>query len=576
MTAPRSTDQDHLLLVPRDQLKACGMSDAQVDTALACPPRFCTFPDTAGAVFDVDRVKRVLAVFARLRHTKTQKFGGQPLVPDPWQVAWVIAPTFGWVDDQGLRLVRELYIEVPRKNGKSTIATGLALYLLSADREPGAEVYAAAVDRKQASRIIEDAKAMVRASPDLAARALPLAGVVKYPSTGGVMLALSRVAEAAHGLNVSGGIIDELHVHKNRDLVDAIRSGTGARSQPLVILITTADEGGAHTIYDEYRGRVENGHHGIAEFTQFAGLVWAAPDEADPFDEQVIRAANPSWGTALNPDVVAGEIETAQQNPASLAAYKRLRLNIRSKSAAGLFNMADWQACAHESLPDLGGRECFGGFDLSSVSDFTAAALVFPPLYDGEPHWVRYHCWLPEDQVDTIERVCKVPINQWVRDGYITLTEGNVVDYEPLKQWFVDARDRYQLRWVGFDPWNTGDLDQRLRSEGIRIEPVRQGLASLSQPTKRLDRLVRSGELGHLGDPCLSWQASCLTVRKDATDNIRPVKPDRDRESKRIDAMVSIITALFGVIRHGTKRSVYEARAVSQEVGSDDVFDALF
>lgn len=568
MGAPPSTDADELLPAPRAQLRLCGLTDADIDSALERAPQVRglgvdTHPD---ARFDPSKVRRVLTALGALRHTKTRRWAGTPLQPDPWQVVWIIAPTFGWVDADGLRIVRELYVEIPRKNGKTTLSTGLSLVLLCADGEPGAEVYSAAVDRTQASRILDDAKKMVLASPELRDRAQPMAGLIKYPSTGGVMRALSKVAEAAHGLNVHGGVIDELHVHKTRDLVDAIVSGTGSRDQPLVIVITTADEGDDHTIYAEYHDRAEQQADRVAVDPSFYGIVWRAPEGADPFDEATIRAANPGYGTSLNPDVVADEVAKAQQVPSYLATYLRLRLNVRQKGTAGLVDMPSWNAAPCVQLhPDLTGRSCYAAFDLSSTTDFTAAALLFPPDPDGDdPMWdVIVRKWVPEDRLGGLARQCRVPLDRWRRDGWLHVTEGNVVDYEPLVSWLSDAAKTYDLTWVGYDRWNAGDTWQALAEQGIRVEPVGQGYQSLSSPSKLLDRLVRQQLIRHAGDPCLKWMANNLMVKRDDNDNIRPVKPDRQKAGKRIDGMVALITALFGYEHYGrTRRSVYETRGL--------------
>jgi phage terminase large subunit-like protein len=565
MEVDRSTDV--ALPVPRDALLELGLTDEDIAGALERAPQvrgFCP-EEHPEATFDVDRVRKAVAALRALRHTKTRRWAGAPLDPEPWQLVWIIAPVFGWVDAQGLRIIRELYVEIPRKNGKTTISTGLAIVLLCADGEPGAEVYSAAVDRSGAARILDDAKTMVRKSPVLLQRvgAKNLqAGLIRYPATNGIFRPLSKVAEAAHGLNVHGGVIDELHVHKNRDLVDAIVTGTGSRDQPLIIVITTADEGDEHSIYAEWHGRAEQQHNRVGREPAFYGVVWCAPDDADPFDIATIRSANPAYGTALNPDVVAAEVEKARTQPSFLPTYKRLRLNIRAKSTAGLITMSDWSALECVQMhPDLTGRECLGGFDLSSTTDFTAAGLLFPPEDPEDPTsmWdVLVHCWIPEDRVESLSRLCRVPLDQWRRMGHLTATEGDVVDYRPLKDWLVQAADTYQLAWVGYDRWNAGDTANELTDAGLLLEPVGQGYASLSSPTKQLDRLVRQHRIRHAGNPLLRWMADSLHVKRDDNDNVRPVKPDRERSNKRIDGMVTLIIGLFGWQHYGaTAPSAY-------------------
>lgn len=550
-TAP-STDVD--LPVPREALLQLGLSDQDIDSALERRPTvFGACPwEADGAEFDVDAAARVLKALSSLKHTKTRRWQGVPLRPDPWQIVWIIAPVFGWkyrrdhADPElaGTRVVREVFIEIPRKNGKTTLSTGLMLVLLTADGEPGAEVYSAAVDSKGARRILDDAKTMARVSPALRNRVKPLAGVLKYPKTNGVFLALSKLAEAAHGLNVSGAVIDELHVHKSRDLLDAIITGTGARDQPLVVIITTADEGNEHSIYAEYHDRTEKAAKRIVRDPSHYGVIWRASESDDPFAESTIASANPGAGTTVTWDYLRGQAEKARTTPSYLPTYLRLHLNIRKKSEAGLIRLKDWDhISAVQLLPDLAGRPCWGGLDLSSTTDLTAAGLIFP----DERGWfdVLVHFWVPKDNLERIAHACQVPMEQWLRDRWLSVTDGNVVDYRPVRKWIEDAQKRYDLQQVGYDPWNATETVNELMESGVDMVPVRQGYASMSSPTKLLEKLVLQHAIHHGGNPVLRWNADCLAVARDKSDNIKPVKPERDRSKKRIDGMITIINGLY-------------------------------
>ena len=214
-----------------------------------CPPLIKTPEprDEAGAVFDAERVDRVLKAFERLRHTQGA-LAGQPLRPDPWQVAYILAPIFGWVqhdDDAGMyvRIIRHAYVDVPRKNGKTTLAGGIALYMMAADGEPGAQVITAAVTKEQAGLLFKPVKAIVEKSPALNRVMQPLANVILHPKSDSYFKPVSSLAGAQHGLNLHAGIVDELHEHKSPELVETIETGTGSRRQPLIFIITTADAG---------------------------------------------------------------------------------------------------------------------------------------------------------------------------------------------------------------------------------------------------------------------------------------------------------------------------------------------
>lgn len=559
--ADRSTD----LPVPREALVELGLTEDDIAAALERRPSVVGgFPgDAAGAVFSVAAVDKVLQALRALRHTKTRRWMGKPLDPDPWQIVWIIAPVFGWLyaDDHqdvelaGTRVVREAYVEIPRKNGKTSIATGLLIVLLCADGEPGAEVYSAAVDKTGANRIIDDAKTMIRSSPGLLKRvgAKNLqSGLIKYPRNGGVMRALSKLAEAAHGLNVSGAVIDELHVHKSRDLLDTILTGTGARDQPLSIIITTADEGDEHSIYAEYHDRTEHIAGGVKSDPSHYGVIWRADEADDPFADATIAKANPGAGTTVTWDYLRGEAEKARTTPSYLPTYLRLHLNVRAKSTAGLLRMSDWNeqpAIQQVGLGQLEGRLAFGGLDLSSTTDFTAATLWFPndPADDDAGGLVLPAIWIPEERVDDLEHLCQVPLTRWIDDGWLHTTEGNVVDYSAVRRHMARWRDEhgFVIQQVGYDPWNATETVTELQDDGWDMVPVRQGYGSLSAPTKLLERRVAQHLVQHGGHPVLRWMADSLHVRRDENDNVRPVKPDRQESAKRIDGMVALIMALF-------------------------------
>lgn len=559
-TAP-STD----LPVPREGLVELGLTDDEIDSAIQRRPAVVGGnPGSAKHTeFSVPAVQKVLGALRSLRHTKTRRWQGAPLDPDPWQVVWVIAPVFGWLYTRdhpdpelaGTRVVREAFIEVPRKNGKTTLSTGLLIVLLCADGEPGPEVYSAAVDKGGANRILDDAKTMIRSSPGLlkmvGGKNLQ-AGLIKYPRNGGIMRALSKLAEAAHGLNVHGGVIDELHVHKRRDLLDAIITGTGARDQPLVIIITTADEGDEHTIYAEYHDRTEQIAGGVKSDPSHYGVIWRADDADDPFADETIAKANPGVGTTVTWDYLRGEAEKARTTPSYMPTYLRLHLNVRAKSTAGLIRMRDWNAQPNiqSIVPEqLAGRLAFGGLDLSSTTDFTAATLWFPndPADENEGGVVLPAIWLPEERVDELEHLCQAPLTRWIDDGWLYTTEGNVVDYSAVRRHLNRWRSEhgFVIQQVGYDPWNATETVNQLLDDGWDMVPVRQGYSSLSPPTKMLERRVAQHLVSHGGHPVLRWMADSLHVRRDENDNVRPVKPNRQESAKRIDAMVALIMALF-------------------------------
>lgn len=542
-----------------------------------CRPRFCT-PIPTGAVFDVDRVVRVIRALAALPHTKG-RWAGRAFIPDPWQIVWIIAPIFGWVHaDTGHRVFSEVFIEVPRKAGKSTLAARLLVVLLCADGEMGAEVYAAAASRDQAKIVGNDVIKVIASSPRLAKKVKTFPGAARatVPATGGVFRALSKVAETAHGLNVHGSVIDELHVHRTRDLVDAIESGVGAREQPLVITITTADDGRSGTIYEEKHDQTISAAKGIADLSHMWGVIWAAEEGADPFAESTWRSSQPGLGRSVTVDYYRRQAQKAKETPSYLPTFKRLYLNVRTREVTRFLDLERWDTTAGIVTPDMfTGRVAYGGLDLSSTSDLTAAVLLtrgdFPA---NQPHkdlpdgryavWPMF--WLPEDRVDDIAERTGMPLRGWVNAGKLRLTEGNVVDYEAVRTDLAAERDRLGVTVVelAYDPWNATETVQELERDGWTMVPVRQGYQSMTAPMKELERLVMGSTpkqplLLHGGHPVLRWHADSLEAVTDPSGNVKPVKPDRRKSVHRIDGMTALITALArAMTRETAKRSAYE------------------
>lgn len=551
------------LPVPRDALHQLGLTDEQVEEAEQSRPLVVAFqadqhPD---AYFDVTRVEKALKALGAFRHTKGRWAGvrmrlGEGL--DPWQVVWILAPIFGWVYhdaeiDRVVRVVRSAMIEVPRKSGKSTVASGISGVLLLADGETGAEVYNAAGSTLQAGRVFDDAKRMLLTSRMARKRVEPLKEVVRVPASGGILRVLSRVAETAHGLNVSGAVIDELHTLRlRRALVDAIETGTGSRDQPLVIFITTADEAEEGTIYDEKHNYTRNVANGVVSDPGHYGVIWAAEKADDPFAERTWRKANPGLGKSPTLAYMRREAKRAQATPTYFPTFCRLSLNLRMREQTRWLDVRQWDLCNERvDRAELRGRRAWGGLDLSAVSDFTAWAAWVEPVRPGAELDLLARFWLPEERADEFERKLQVPIRQWAADGHLTLTEGNVIHYAAVQSAVIGDCRHLDMQRVSYDRMFAGQLVQELDEElsGVPIVPVGQTFLGLSAACKELERMVGSRGLRHGGHPVLRWMASVVEVKTDGNDNIRPVKPDRQKSVTRIDGIQAAVTGLDGHIR---------------------------
>lgn len=490
--------------------------------------------------FDEQKADRADAFLREnVQHVKGE-WAGRPFVPLPWQSERIIRPLFGWQRPDGTRRYRSCFVAIPRKNGKSTLAAPIALLLLFADREAGAEVYSAAADRFQAAIVFDMAKQMVEASPALRKRCRIFKRSIEVPATGSVYHVLSADAATKHGLNASGIIFDELHAQPSRELWDVLTTSTGARRQPIVFAITTAGYG-RESICREVWDYALKVRDGIVEDDAFLPVIFAADPAADWREQATWAAANPSLGATIKPEYLEQECARAREVPAYENTFKRLHLNLWTEADSRWLNSEAWDACAGAvDAEALVGRECYAGLDLSTTTDLSALALFFP-AHGDEPAQVLPFFWVPEDGMAERVRRDRVPYDVWARQGHIEATSGNVVDYDLIRQRLHELAARYQIREVGYDPWNATQLATQLLADGVPMVPVRQGFGSLTGPTKELERLVTGRALAHGGHPVLRWCANNVTVTQDAAGN---VKPDKGKSTERIDGVVALIIAI--------------------------------
>ncbi|MFO7273156.1 MAG: terminase large subunit [Sphaerobacter thermophilus] len=556
------------LPVPRDALLRLGLTEEQVVEAEMARPLVSAFQAdrVPGAYFDVERVRRVLRALAAFKHTKGRWAGlplrlGQGLAP--WQVVWIIAPVFGWVVydeevDAVVRVIRTAWVEVPRKNGKSTISSGLANVLLLADGEVGAEVYAAAGDRLQAGRVFEDAKRMCLTSKAARGRVRALKDVITT-RTGGIFRALSKIAEAAHGLNVSGAVIDEVHVHKSRHLIDAIETGTGARTQPLIIFITTADEATEGSIYDEKHSYTRKVAESIVDDPSHYGVIWAADERDDPFVEETWRKANPGLGVSPSLSYLVKEANKARTTPSYFPTFCRLHLNRRMRSTTRLIDLRQWDACGGPvDLAKLRGARAWGGLDLSAVSDLSAWWMGVESKQPGVELEMFWRFYVPGDRVEELERHLQVPLRRWIEQGWVKATEGNVIDYQAIQEDVILDCAKVDMQRISYDRMFAGQMVQEVDAalRGVQVVPVAQTFLGQSPAIKELQRLLgasdqqgATGRIRHGGNPVARWMASVVEAKDDGQDNLRLVKPERQKSQARIDGISAMVTGMDGYVR---------------------------
>lgn len=550
------------LPVPYDALIELGVTHDQIIEGLKREPLVVAnqADQQPGAWFDVERARKALRALGAFKHTKGRWAGvrmrlGEGL--DSWQVVWVLAPVFGWVYhdeeiDRVVRVIRTVWIEIPRKNGKSTFASGISGILLLADNEPGAEVYNAAGSTDQARRVFDDAKTMLQSSQAARKRIEPLKDVVRVPRTNSVLRVISSVAETAHGLNVSGATVDEIHTLRLKGkLIEAIETGVGARDQPLIVFITTADEAEEGTPYDEKHNYTRNIALGIVKDPRFYGVIWAADETDDPFDEATQFKANPGLGKSPTRAYMRDQATKAKGSPAALKSYLQLSLNLRSPGSSRWVDVPLWDSLAGAKRTPLRGRRAWGGLDLSATSDFTAWTVWAQSNRPGLKFDLFTRFWIPEERIKALEEQLLVPIQDWVDRGYVTATEGDVIDYSAVKAAVIGDAKHFDMQRISYDRMFAGQIVQELDAElkGIDIVPVAQTFYGLSPASKEMERMWKAKEMRHDDNPVMRWMASRVEVKTDDADNIRPVKPNRRTSSARIDGFQAAVTGLDGIVR---------------------------
>jgi phage terminase large subunit-like protein len=507
-----------------------------------------------GAHHCVPRADRACFFFAEvLVHTKG-RFARQAFVLDGWQEWEIVRPLFGevvWSPEWGcyIRRFRVAYICVARKNGKSELAAGIVLFLLVADDEEAAEVYGAAKDTKQAGKVGEVVVRMMQLSPVLSAR-------LKYNKnnrrvydvrTASYYEVIPSDAEGELGANPHGAVIDEVLSQPDGSLWDALRTATGTRTQPLMLLVTTEtnepESFGASTIDEAERIQADPRRQPEA----FA-FVRKTPLEADPWDEKGWAWANPALGSFLSVAALRMEALEALNEPAKENAFRQFRLNQRQQQASRWMPMVAYDACGGmaSAEPSLAGRLAHGGLDLSATSDLTALAWWLPGRGEGEPAEVLWRFWVPEAQVDWLDRRTSGRFGLWVREGFVRATEGDVVDYEAVHRQIQADAALLDVRSIGLDRWNAQATSNWLEEQGLPRRIVPQTYAGTSGALKELMRLTQDRAWQHGGNPVARWCFDAVEVKRDDRENIRTKKPDRAKDGRRIDAVDAVVMALEG------------------------------
>ena len=528
----------------------------------------CSFCQSAISFGKVLRNGQILCrgcevcLFFEHRLSLTADFAGQPFLLMGW-TREVLRDLFGTLDEEGLRMYKDIYLELPKKNTKTTLCAGLVVFCLVSAPGTGTEVYSAATTKDQAGQVFNAAVQMVRSNKSLRERLRVIPSskrMVRVDDPSSFYAALSADGDIHDGIQPAFVVRDELHRWRTRkayDLNEILERGMITRKESMVIDITTAgvaDESPLCWRRHEYARQIREG---VFKDRRFYGRVWAADEgllKADPayWTSRAARvAANPSHednGGYLKDSVLEDLCTKAQNDPIAQADYKRYHLNVWGQKATRWMPMDVWNSCGGETRPVVE-RYCYAGLDLASTTDLTSLVLVFPDETDGSFDVLPFF-WMPEGNVRIRELRDHVPYSQWVKDGFIETTPGNVIDTRAIRKRIEWARELFDLRELAYDPHGAQELVNLLIDDGTVCVPCKQGYTALSAPMHKLMEIAVSGKLRHANHPVLTWNADCVEVRSDGNDLIRPVKPERATSNKRIDGIVALIEGLDRAVRN--------------------------
>ena len=505
-----------------------------------------------------------------IRHVKGE-LAGKLLKLEEWQKNEIIRPLFGWKKRQdGTRKFSSAYVEVPKKSGKSFLAASMAAIFLDIDKEGGSEIVGVAWGRKQASLVFDATKGVIKKSPRLNKKCQVYRNTIQAPDhIGGTKKyhILSKEAGAEDGLNPQLAVIDELHEHKNSNVVEMVEKSMAARKQPLSFIITTAgsDLYGIGHQRHQYAIDVVKG---IYEDDNLLVCIYGADKDDDPFSEETWKKVNPNYGVSVYKEAYEREAAKAKGSSASLNSFKRYYLNIWTQSADGWISDVVWKESSkykdkwthrndiEDELHKLGLADypCYGGLDLSSRSDITAFTLLWN--IDGQFYSLNWF-WLPEEKGSMSADTKNIQYREWVDKGYITETDGNVVDYDFVIHKIKELSEIYQIKSIAYDPYNSHHIVPKLDEIGAELVEFRQGFLSMNAPSKELEAAIMSKRFEHFGNPVLRWMAGNAEVATDPAGNIKIIK-DRNRPEKKVDGIISNIMAYGLAIDPAEKGSYLE------------------
>lgn len=527
-------------------------------TRLACERQLCDLEREVGPdwpwVFDEERASRPCEFLELLPHIKGKwARDGRLIELEPWQ-CFIVTTVYGWVHHETrLRRFREGYTEVPRKNAKSTLSSGLGLYMVSADGEHGAEVYSAATTRDQARIVFDDAKAMAQRTPGLRSYlgVAILQHSITVAHTASKFSPLAAEGSTLDGLNVHFAVIDELHAHKSRAVYDVIDTARGAREQSLMWCITTAGTDRSGICY-ERRTHVTKILEGVIRDESVFGIIYTIDDGDDPFQEEAWAKANPNWGKSVLRDDMEAAARKAEAMPSALNNFLTKRLNVWVSGESPWMDMRAWDRCAGPELRDLApfhGAKAWIGLDLAQKRDFAALVLVFEheflePGPDGVHVPKRRWCVCTRLYLNelAIQESGNAHLSGWARQGYVQVTDGDLTDFDVVATDLRQLCRDFDVQEIAFDPALSMYFAGKLMEDGLPMVEITQRALFFTPPLIQVENLVHEGRLAHDGNPVMTWMVSNLVVKVSKFNELR--QPTKERPENKIDGPIAMLMAL--------------------------------
>jgi|TARA_R100000482_G_scaffold118785_1_gene63057 phage terminase large subunit-like protein len=499
-----------------------------------------------------------------LKHYKGA-YQGKSLELEPWQ-KFIFGNIYGWLDEDNFWRYKTAYIEVPRKNGKTTMASAGACYDSAFVDRKGAEIYCVATKEDQARLLYNDCRAYISQSDSLTQIYQVLTGrstiYVKDTGRTSFIKPLGSDSKTLDGLNPFSVYADELHAWKKRELWDVMEDAFGARRNYHMISITTAGYDKFGICYEERKHLIKILENQI-NYDQKFGVIYTLEKENidDWRNEKNWFIANPNLGIGKELDYMKSQAEKVSQMPSKLNTFLNKQLNIWTDVSEAWIGMDFWKKCQRNFYEkDLIGKKCYGGMDLARVNDLSSCAYFFPKQKGLDKPHIIVDFFVPMEDLRARCERDQVPYDLWAKDYNLILTEGKTTDWDFIRDSIVKRNGQFAIEHFGYDRHFAGELVSALEKDNVEMTPFGMGFLSMASPTAELERLIVGQELVHSGCPIMSWNISNTIVRKDPAGNM---KPDKQKSVDRIDGTVALIIAIgMALVNHDDKKNPYAERGL--------------